>query len=146
MTGESEPIPGSIESTDDNPLETRNLALASTFVVQGSMMGVVFAIGDSTVVGRIVALSSKQKEGQTNLQKEIMSFTIKICVLAITSFAIAMLYWGVNTKINHPGFATLANAIVNSIGCLTAFVPQGLPICVALSLSIVARRMVYILC
>ena len=50
-------VPGSVDSTSDNPLETRNLALNSTFVVQGSCVGVVFAIGDKTVMGRIVAMS-----------------------------------------------------------------------------------------
>lgn len=35
LTGESDPTAGSITMTDENPLETKNLALSSTFVVQG---------------------------------------------------------------------------------------------------------------
>jgi sodium/potassium-transporting ATPase subunit alpha len=50
-------IPGAVDATSANPLETRNLALNSTFVVQGSCVGVVFAIGDKSVMGRIVAMS-----------------------------------------------------------------------------------------
>jgi sodium/potassium-transporting ATPase subunit alpha len=50
-------IPGVVDATSDNSLETRNLALNSTFVVQGSCVGVVFAIGDKSVMGRIVAMS-----------------------------------------------------------------------------------------
>jgi sodium/potassium-transporting ATPase subunit alpha len=50
-------IPGAIEATSDNALETRNLALNSTFVVQGACTAVVFAIGDKSVMGRIVAMS-----------------------------------------------------------------------------------------
>jgi sodium/potassium-transporting ATPase subunit alpha len=50
-------IPGTVEPTSDNALETRNIALTSTFVVQGSCTGIVFAIGHRTVMGRIVAMS-----------------------------------------------------------------------------------------
>ncbi|KZT07882.1 uncharacterized protein LAESUDRAFT_758020 [Laetiporus sulphureus 93-53] len=33
LTGESDMIPGTLEMTSDNALDTRNLALTSTFVV-----------------------------------------------------------------------------------------------------------------
>ncbi|CEO99338.1 hypothetical protein PBRA_001244 [Plasmodiophora brassicae] len=76
LTGESEPIPGSVSMTDANPLETQNLALSSTFVVQGSAVGVVFAIGDETVIGRIFHLSTKPKTQSTALQADINRFTV----------------------------------------------------------------------
>jgi sodium/potassium-transporting ATPase subunit alpha len=57
LTGESDLIPGTADQTSENALETRNLALNSTFVAQGSCTGVVFAIGARTVMGRIVAMS-----------------------------------------------------------------------------------------
>jgi hypothetical protein len=50
-------IPGVVDATSENPLETRNLAFNSTFVVQGTCTGVVFATGDRSVMGRIVAMS-----------------------------------------------------------------------------------------
>ena len=39
LTGESEPVGGSIESTDKNLLETRNIGLQGTLVVSGSGRG-----------------------------------------------------------------------------------------------------------
>jgi sodium/potassium-transporting ATPase subunit alpha len=39
LTGESEPIPGSIEQTDANMLETRNIGLQGTLCVSGSGVG-----------------------------------------------------------------------------------------------------------
>lgn len=39
LTGESEPIAASIESTDDNILETRNIGLQGTLCVSGSGKG-----------------------------------------------------------------------------------------------------------
>ena len=52
-----------------------------------------------------------------------------------------MIVWASWLRTTYPNFITASEAVVNSIGCLTAFVPQGLPICVALSLTIIAKRM-----
>ncbi|SPQ97351.1 unnamed protein product (mitochondrion) [Plasmodiophora brassicae] len=141
LTGESEPIPGSVSMTDANPLETQNLALSSTFVVQGSAVGVVFAIGDETVIGRIFHLSTKPKTQSTALQADINRFTVIVSIIAVLLFSLAMLFWGFYTYPAHANFANLQTALIDSIGCLTSMVPQGLPVCVALALTIVARLM-----
>jgi sodium/potassium-transporting ATPase subunit alpha len=141
LTGESDMIPGSVLSTSNNAMETRNLALTSTFVVQGNCTGVVFATGDKTIMGRIVAMSGETKFKLTTVQKEVWFFTKIISAVALGLFCIAVIAWAAWLRKNFPGFETASGAIINSIGCLTAFVPQGLPVCVALSLTIVARKM-----
>ncbi|KAH8795174.1 calcium ATPase transmembrane domain M-containing protein [Flagelloscypha sp. PMI_526] len=141
LTGESEPIPGGLTSTSDNPLETHNLALSSTFVVQGACTGLVFATGDRSTMGRIVAMSGETKFKMTPMQREIWFFTKVVSTLALSLFCIAIIVWAAWLRVRFPGFLTASGAIINSIGCLTAFVPQGLPLCVALSLTIVAKRM-----
>ncbi|EIW79754.1 calcium ATPase transmembrane domain M-containing protein [Coniophora puteana RWD-64-598 SS2] len=141
LTGESDMIPGSLTATSDNALETRNLALTSTFVVQGSCTGVAFATGDRTVMGRLVSMSGDTKFKLTTIQREVWYFTKIISVVALSFFSLSLLLWGVWLRTSYPGFATASMAIVNSIGCLTAFVPQGLPVSVALSLTVIARRM-----
>ncbi|KIO01668.1 hypothetical protein M404DRAFT_28407 [Pisolithus tinctorius Marx 270] len=115
LTGESEMIPGALDVTSKNALETRNLALNSTFVTQGNCTGVVFATGDCSVMGRLVSMSGEKQLKLTTIQREL--------------------------RTTYPGYDTTSTVIVNSIGCLTAFVPQGLPICVALYLTVIARRM-----
>jgi sodium/potassium-transporting ATPase subunit alpha len=67
--GLSDPVPGVVNPTSHNALETRNLALMSTFVVQGTCTGVVFAIGDKTIMGRIIAMSGETKFKMTTIQK-----------------------------------------------------------------------------
>ncbi|KAJ3346558.1 hypothetical protein HDU83_002878 [Entophlyctis luteolus] len=141
LTGEVDPVTGAINSTDKNPLETKNLAFSSTFVVQGTAQGVVFAIGDDTVMGRIINLAGTQKLKTTTIQKELNIFTLIISFLAVFFFALAMVLYETWIKNSYPGFETTSGAIANALGCLTAFVPQGLPVCVALSLTIIARRM-----
>ncbi|KIN98259.1 hypothetical protein M404DRAFT_968279 [Pisolithus tinctorius Marx 270] len=141
LTGESDMVPGSLDSTADNALETRNLALTSTFVTQGTCHGVVFATGDRTVMGRLVSMSGETKFKLTTIQKEIWFFTKVISAVALSLFCLSLLLFGVWLRTSYPGYDTVSIAIVNSIGCLTAFVPQGLPVCVALSLTVIARRM-----
>ncbi|KAI0945157.1 hypothetical protein AcV7_001771 [Taiwanofungus camphoratus] len=141
LTGESDMIPGTLETTSQNALETHNLALTSTFVVQGNCTGVVFAIGDKSVTGRIVAMSGETKFKLTTVQREVWFFTKIISGLALLLFCISIIVWGAWLRKTYPGYETASEAIINSIGCLTAFVPQGLPVCIALSLTIVAKRM-----
>ncbi|KIK92629.1 hypothetical protein PAXRUDRAFT_829771 [Paxillus rubicundulus Ve08.2h10] len=141
LTGESDMIPGSLDATADNALETRNLALTSTFVTQGNCLGVVFATGDRTVMGRLVKMSGETKFKLTTIQKEIWFFTKVISSVALSLFCLSLLLFGVWLRTSYPGYENVSMAIINSIGCLTAFVPQGLPVCVALSLTVIARRM-----
>ncbi|KAH0834143.1 hypothetical protein J3R83DRAFT_11446 [Lanmaoa asiatica] len=141
LTGESDMIPGSLDATSDNALETRNLALNSTFVTQGTCLGVVFATGDRTVMGRLVRMSGETKFKLTTIQREIWFFTKVISAVALSLFCLSLLLYGVWLRKSYPGYENISGAIINSIGCLTAFVPQGLPVCVALSLTVIARRM-----
>ena len=117
-------IPGTLDITSENALETRNLALTSTFVVQGSCTGVVFAIGDKSVMGRIVAMSGSTKFKLTTVQREVWFFTKIVSTLALGLFALSLIVWAAWLRKTFPGFETASQAIVNSIGCLTAFVPQ----------------------
>ncbi|TFK65892.1 calcium ATPase transmembrane domain M-containing protein [Pluteus cervinus] len=141
LTGESDMIAGTVDMTSENALETRNIAFKSTFVAQGSCTGVVFAIGPNTVMGRIVAMSGEHKFKLTTVQKEVWFFTKIISGVALSLFILSMIVWAGWLRVHFPGFEDASGAIINALGCLTAFVPQGLPVCVALSLTIIAKRM-----
>lgn len=141
LTGESNYVAGTVESTDKNHLETKNLALSSTFVVRGKGKGVVYSIGDDTVIGEILKMSGKKKTPPTPIQKEINSFVLTISILAITFFCLAIILYFSWIKVQYPTFETVSVAIINAIGCLTAFTPIGLPVSFALALTIIARRM-----
>ncbi|KAF8754621.1 cation transport ATPase (P-type) family [Rhizoctonia solani] len=76
--------PASTHYTDQNFLETRNIALQGTYCVSGSGMGVVVQVGDGTVFGRIARLSTGPNAngkngltaGLTTLQREILRFVL----------------------------------------------------------------------
>ena len=46
------------ECTNDNPLETKNIAFFSTLNKEGTGTGIVFATGDRTFIGQIANLAA----------------------------------------------------------------------------------------
>lgn len=130
LTGDGDMIPGVRASTSNNALETHNLALNSTFVTQGNCTGVVLTTGDLTIMGRLVSMSGEKQFKLTTIQKERWFFTKIVSCFAFFFFGLSLLLYGVWLRVTYPWYETISTAIVNSIGCLTAFVPQGLPICV----------------
>ena len=52
LTGELEPQARTVDCTDDNLMETKNVAFCSTSINQGTGKGVVLRVGDNTLIGR----------------------------------------------------------------------------------------------
>ncbi|KAF8887752.1 E1-E2 ATPase-domain-containing protein [Infundibulicybe gibba] len=53
LTGESNTVPASLDCTDDNFMESRNIALQGTLYTNGNGKGICVGLGDNTVFGRI---------------------------------------------------------------------------------------------
>lgn len=134
LTGESEPIGRTVDCTDDNPLETKNLAFFGTLAVDGTCTGVVVNTGDGTVFGRIAGLAAGSVSDTTTLQIDIHHF-----VLIVSSFAIflGVLFFIIGL---FKGTAIITN-IVFCIGIIVANVPEGLLATVTVSLTLSAKRM-----
>merc|ERR1712198_198901 len=134
LTGESEPQTRSPEFTNENPLETRNLAFFSTNAVEGTCVGVVVHVGDNTVMGRIAGLASGLEGGETPIAKEIAHFIHLITgvavFLGVTFFIIAFIL----------GYNWL-DAVIFLIGVIVANVPEGLLATVTVCLTLIAKRM-----
>ncbi|XP_073994046.1 sodium/potassium-transporting ATPase subunit alpha isoform X2 [Rhodnius prolixus] len=134
LTGESEPQSRGVELTNDNPLETKNLAFFSTNAVEGTAKGVVISCGDNTVMGRIAGLASGLDTGETPIAKEIHHFihiiTGVAVFLGVSFFIIAFIlgyYW--------------LDAVIFLIGIIVANVPEGLLATVTVCLTLTAKRM-----
>ncbi|KAK6027340.1 e1-E2 ATPase [Ostertagia ostertagi] len=83
LTGESEPQSRSPDCTNENPLETRNIAFFSTNAVEGTAKGIVIYTGDNTVMGRIAHLASGLDTGMTPIAREIEHFIHLITGVAV---------------------------------------------------------------
>jgi sodium/potassium-transporting ATPase subunit alpha len=91
--GESAPLPGAVDSTDDNYLETRCIGMQGTHCVSGSGIGVVVSTGDSTVFGKIAKMTNAPKTGMTTLEREILNFVIIICSIMLTIIVVIIVWY-----------------------------------------------------
>jgi sodium/potassium-transporting ATPase subunit alpha len=141
LTGESEEVDGSVDASDDNFLETTNIALMGTHVTNGSAKGVVVLTGARTVMGRINKLTATTKRKPTLIQREITRFVIIIIILTVILAGSILFTWVGWLRVDHYDFLNVVGMLVNIMGCVVAFIPEGMPVSVALTLSLVARRM-----
>uniref|UniRef100_A0A8C1R7Q8 Sodium/potassium-transporting ATPase subunit alpha n=1 Tax=Cyprinus carpio TaxID=7962 RepID=A0A8C1R7Q8_CYPCA len=134
LTGESEPQTRTPDFSNDNPLETRNIAFFSTNCVEGTARGVVINTGDRTVMGRIATLASGLEVGRTPISIEIEHFIHIITGVAVflgVSFFILSLILGYSWL----------EAVIFLIGIIVANVPEGLLATVTVCLTLTAKRM-----
>ncbi|CAL1298041.1 unnamed protein product [Larinioides sclopetarius] len=134
LTGESEPQSRSPELTNENPLETRNLAYFSTNCVEGTCRGIVINTGDRTVMGRIANLASGLEMGDTPIAREIAHFIHLITGVAVflgLAFFITAFILGYHWL----------DAVIFLIGIIVANVPEGLLATVTVCLTLTAKRM-----
>ncbi|KAL5119505.1 hypothetical protein ACEQ8H_002570 [Pleosporales sp. CAS-2024a] len=141
LTGESEPVPAAVDSTEDNYLETNNIGLQGTHCISGSCLGVCVATGDSTIFGRIAKLTSDPKTATTPLQKEILRFVLIISLFITCVVILIIILWAAWLRKSHPSWINVPLLIVDCVSCAVAFIPEGLPIALTTSLTIVANIM-----
>ncbi|KAI3577874.1 hypothetical protein IWW34DRAFT_740339 [Fusarium oxysporum f. sp. albedinis] len=141
LTGESDEIEGAVDATDANFLESRNIAFMGTTVMNGNGVGVVILTGGRTVMGRIATSTSGVKDSAALIQREITRFVmIIVCMTIVLALAI-LLTWVGWLRVDHHAYMSVPAMLVNVMACIVAFIPEGMPVAVALTLMMVARRM-----
>jgi len=85
LTGESDALLRSNETDDaSNILIAKNVAFFGTLCKDGEATGVVFSIGDNTVIGQIAGLADTALAGMSPLRQELDIFIHMITVIALT--------------------------------------------------------------
>lgn len=141
LTGESEPISGRLEATNDNIMETKNIALQGTLCVNGSGIGLVVQTGDRTVFGQIAKMSSASPTQMTTLQREILRFIVIIASAATLVAIIIVVLWAAWLRRKFPAFLNVPGILIDVVSVMVAFIPEGLPIAVTISLAKVAHTL-----
>ncbi|KAF2197868.1 calcium ATPase [Delitschia confertaspora ATCC 74209] len=141
LTGESEPTAAAVDSTDDNYLETHCIGMQGTHCISGSCVGICVATGDNTIFGRIAKLTSQPKTGTTTLQKEIYRFVLIIASFIVTVVALVVIVWAAWLRKDHKEWINVPLLIVDCVSVAVAFMPEGLPVALTSSLTIVANIM-----
>lgn len=135
LTGESEPLSRTVDKTSDNPMETKNIAFYGTFFTEGSGKGVVFQTGDRTFLGSIASATISAVQPESTLQRELHFFVKSMAGLAIIQGIVFFLIAVFGIK--YP----MLQALIFSIGLITANVPEGLLPQLTIILTLAARRM-----
>lgn len=138
LTGETAPLIATVQSTDDNYLETACVGMAGTHCVSGTAWGLVLETGDRTIFGRIAKLTSTPKEGLTPLQREIYYFVAIIVGIMITMILVVIIIWAAWLRQDQPDWIDVPLLIVSCVSVAVAFIPEGLPIAITASLTITA--------
>ncbi|TNY23070.1 hypothetical protein DMC30DRAFT_444722 [Rhodotorula diobovata] len=141
LTGESVPVSATTDKTDENFLETRNIALQGTLCTEGTAVGIVVACGDATVFGRIAKAAGRPRPVPSTLEEEIKRFVLIIASLAAAVVVLIIIAWAAWLRRDHPGFITVPVLIIDCVSVAVAFIPEGLPFCVTMSLTVIARKM-----
>lgn len=135
LTGEPEQLIRKAGETNNNILESENVAFFGTNCTAGSGVGIVFKTGDNSVIGRIASLSDSAEKKETPLSKEIARFILIVSAVAIflgvAFFIIGWVFKGTDIVTN----------LVFCIGIIVANVPEGLLATVTVSLALTAKRM-----
>ncbi len=97
--------------------------------------------GDHTMMGSIAGLTSNTTEERTSLQKELDRFIVLVALLALCMGVICVIVWVAWLRTSYPDYLNVSSMLVNVISVMIAFIPEGLPVCVTLSLLLIARRM-----
>ncbi|KAJ5291848.1 hypothetical protein N7478_001099 [Penicillium angulare] len=141
LTGESDEIDGATDVTDANFLETRNIAMMGTLVTNGNATGIVVLTGSSSVMGRIAKMTAGVKQKPTLIQKEINRFVMIIVAMTVVLALLILFTWLGWLRKDHPSYMSVVAMLNNVMGCVVAFIPEGVPVGVALTLMMIARRM-----
>jgi sodium/potassium-transporting ATPase subunit alpha len=141
LTGESDEVEGATDYTDENFLETRNIAMMGTSVTNGNAIGVVVLTGGRSVMGRIATITAGVKEKPTLIQKEISRFVTIIVTLTVVLASLILFTWAGWLRVDHFAFMNVVAMLNDVMGCVVAFIPEGMPVAVALTLMMVAKRM-----
>jgi len=138
FTGESEPV----------PKEARERVLKGAFITAGKGQVIAGAVGDSTQMGVIASSLGIDHSTRTPLEQKlevlarlISKFGYAMAVLISVSLLIRGMLVGEVTGLNLDTANYLLQYFMLAVVVVVAAVPEGLPMSVALSLSLAMRKM-----
>lgn len=134
ITGEAEPQSRTLYYTNENPLETKNLAFFSCQITDGSARGIVVATGGHTVIGRIADLTEGLQKEETPIAMEIKHF---IKILTILALILGGFFFVMVTVVQSNWVA----GFYYFTGIIIANVPEGLLVTLTVSLTLTAKKL-----
>ena len=141
LTGESEPVKLNLFKIESNPYETKNIAMFGSLLMEGAMIGIVFQTGEKTIMAKVASLAMSAKGEITTMQREINYFAVIIGSMSIGTGLLTFIIWLTAIKPQHPTFFNYSGIISTCIGVVISFFPEGLPMAVTMTLTLIAKKM-----
>jgi Ca2+-transporting ATPase len=138
LTGENHPVEKTGEgiTVSNNPplTEQANMVFAGTLVTSGRGRAVVVAVGEATEFGKVATELQTVTSRKSPLQNKIDELSQRLAFLSTAAISvIAVLGW----IMGRPFLETLTVAVSLAV----AAIPEGLPICVTVTLALGTLRM-----
>ncbi|MCC6874483.1 MAG: cation-transporting P-type ATPase, partial [Sandaracinaceae bacterium] len=141
LTGESSPLARSPAPAPGRAMDSPNTLFAGATILRGSGVGIVFATGRRTELGRIASLSEQVRRPLTPLGREIRKMVRTLTAVAVGMGALFFVY---GLAVGRPWLVN----VVFALGILVANVPEGLLPTSTLALAVgglrLARRRVLV--
>lgn len=134
LTGESLPITHKAECTNENPLESKNMAYFSCPITEGTARGMVVDTGEMTQIGKIAGLVTGLKKEETPINKEITHFIKLLCGVA---FVLGITFFLMVFFINYDWIM----AVQYMLGIILANVPEGLIVTLTVCMTLSAKQL-----
>ena len=137
LTGESLPVLRAADgdATGVPLLEAHDLVFTGTTCTGGDALGVVFATGMLSQLGRVAALSEHVGDEESPLQAQVRKVAWLIAVVAVV---VGLAFIPLGTLVAG---LPLGDAVIFAIGLLVANVPEGLLPTITLALAVGVRRL-----
>ncbi len=136
LTGESFPVNKKADLLNDNAAELNkqnNCVFLGTTVVSGSGMGVVFATGKTTYLGKI-SLQLTTKRPATEFEKGILQFSYLILKVTFVLVLVIFLFHGIFKQ-------NILQSFLFAVALAVGLTPEMLPMMIAINLARGAIRM-----
>jgi magnesium-transporting ATPase (P-type) len=137
LTGESLPLLRSAEGdgTEGPLLQASDVVFTGTSCTGGDALGVVFATGMQSQLGRVAALSENVGDEESPLQRQVRKVAWLIALVAVIA---GVAFVPIGTLVAGLPFS---DAVIFAIGLLVANVPEGLLPTITLALAVGVRRL-----
>lgn len=155
LTGEPEDVPKNTKIKEQTKLTPENMAFSGCPVASGRCTGVVVATGMDTRIGEIAQMMAKEDDdagrcscgstsSKTPLQENVERLGARIGMAAIV-MASAVFIAGVSIGTKDPEFPDSPSwmyMILVAVTLAVAGIPEGIPLCMTISLAIGCQEMV----
>jgi sodium/potassium-transporting ATPase subunit alpha len=125
LTGESDPVEGATECTDERYVESKNVAFMTSLIVNGRGKAIVVDVGKDTIIGQVSKLTNSTKPKATSLQRELRRFVLIIVAAAIVTAIVVTIVWVVWLRVQYPAYLSTTSFLVNVISVMISFIPEG---------------------